>query len=246
MDRLIAHLLLVLLGGTVLRVSLTDAYLAYVQPGFRPLLVGAGAVLLVIGVIGLVLDRPRGAPVREPVADPPDHDHVPWSSWLLVLPVAVLLLVAPPALGVFTVERQSQPLAAVPAGELREQESDAGSAPGLELVRNMSMLEYGQRALADDPGTLATGLVRLQGFVVPRGEDGWYLARIRINCCAADAVPVSVVVDGDREGVAAGEWVEVVGSWSPSVSHPEDGYPEPVIEARSVPPVPAPANPYES
>lgn len=226
----------------MLRVSLTDAYLAYVQPGFRPLLIGAGAVLLLIGAVGLVLDRPRAVPAD----DVPAHDHVPWSSWLLVLPVAVLLLVAPPALGVFTVERQSQALTAAPAEPQPEQLPDAGAQPGVELVRNMSMLEYGQRALADDPGTLATGIVRLHGFVVPRGDGGWYLSRIRINCCAADAVPVSVVVDGDRGDVAPGEWVEVVGSWSPSVAHPGDGYPEPVIEARSVTPVPAPANPYES
>ena len=245
MDRLIAHLLLVLLGGTVLRVALTDAVLAYVQPGFRPLLVGAGAVLLLIGVVGFVLDRPRSADAH--AEDSSEHAHVPWSSWLLVLPVAVLLLVAPPALGVFTVERQSQALtAAVPEDPPEQPQPDGGQTQEPQLVRSMSMLEYGQWAIADDPGPLTGTVVRLHGFVVPRGEDGWYLSRIRINCCAADAVPVSVVVDGDRDGVEAGEWVEVVGTWSPPVDHPEAGYPEPVIEADAVTPVPPPANPYES
>ncbi|SOE02239.1 TIGR03943 family putative permease subunit [Blastococcus haudaquaticus] len=248
MERLVTHLLLVLLGGTVLHVSLTDAYLAYVQPGFRPLLVLAGAALLLSGTVGFVLDRPRVSPVGRHASQARDHDHdhqhghVPWVSWLLVLPVAVLLMVAPPALGVFTVERQSQPLAAATPDQVPE----AVPAEELQLVRSMSMLEYGQWALADDPGPLTTSTVRLQGFVVPRGDDGWYLSRIRINCCAADAVPVSVVVDGNRQGVAPGEWVEVVGTWSPPAAHPSDGYPEPVIEARSVTPIPAPVNPYES
>lgn len=240
MERLIAHLLLVLLGGTVLQVSLSDAHLAYVQPGFRPLLVAGGAVLLVLGAVGLVVDRPRASPAGDAVAG--GHQHVPWSSWLLVLPVAVLLLVAPPALGVFTVERQSQPLAA--AGG--DQAPAAAPAVDADGVRALSVLEYGMWALADDPSYVSQGPVRLQGFVVPRDEDGWYLSRIRIGCCAADAVPISVVVEGPREDVGAGEWVEVEGVWAPPVAHPDAGYPEPVIRARSITPIEPPTSPYES
>jgi uncharacterized repeat protein (TIGR03943 family) len=231
-ERLITPALLVLLGGTVLAVGLTDAYLAYVQPGFRPLLVVSGAVLVVLSLAGPVLDRPRPATAGE-------HGHVPWSSWLLLLPVAVLLLVAPPALGVFTAQRQAQPVAAATA------EQPPRSAPGEDGVRAMSVLEYGMWALADDPSYVAGGPVRLQGFVVPRGEGGWYVARIRIGCCAADAVPTSVVVLGGRDDVEAGAWVEVEGTWAPPVDHPEAGYPEPVLEAAAVTPIEPPANPYE-
>ena len=240
MERLIAHLLLVLLGGTVLQVALSDAHLAYVQPGFQPLLAGAGAVLLLGGVAGFVVDRPRASAPVEPAGQA--HDHVPWSSWLLVLPVAVLLLVAPPALGVFTVERQSQQLAAAGA----EQRPDVPPPVDADGVRDMSVLEYGMWALAEDPSYVADGPVRLRGFVVPRDDGGWYVSRIRIGCCAAGAVRVSVVVDGPRYGAGAGEWVEVEGTWAPPVDHPVAGYPEPVLEARSVTPVEAPATPYES
>ena len=148
-------------------------------------------------------------------------------------------MAAPPALGAFTVERQSQPLAAAAPNQL----PDALSVNGSEPVRSMSMLEYGQWAIADDPGPLTNTVVRLQGFVVPRGDDGWCLSRIRINC--SDAVPVSVV-DGDRDGVADGQWVEVVGTWAPPVRHRDAGYPEPVVEARSVISMNPPTNPYES
>lgn len=243
MERLITHLLLVLLGGTVLQVALSDAHLAYVQPGFQPLLAGAGAVLLLGGMAGFVLDRPQASARDEPAGsdEEAEHDHVPWSSWLLVLPVAVLLLVAPPALGVFTVERQSQQLAA--AGDA---EPPGGVRPGADGVRDMSVLEYGMWALAEDSSYVAEGPVRLQGFVVPRGDDTWYLSRIRIGCCAADAVPTSVVIAGEPATVGRGEWVEVEGTWAPPVTHPDAGYPEPVLKPRSITSIAAPANPYES
>jgi hypothetical protein len=100
--------------------------------------------------------------------------------------------------------RQSDSSAAVSAGRRTSQLlvaaapnqlPDALSVNGSEPVRSMSMLEYGQWAIADDPGPLTNTVVRLQGFVVPRGDDGWYLSPIRINCGRA--------VGGGRRHVGA-------------------------------------------
>jgi uncharacterized repeat protein (TIGR03943 family) len=257
-ERLTQHLLLVLLGGITLRVALTDAHLAYVQAGFRPLLVFAGVVLLLLGAIGAVRDWPRypadedagSAEATPEVADGhADHGHgdhghgPPRIAWLLVLPVAVLLLVAPPALGAYTAERQAQ---AIPIPEsvqnspLRLGPNDAGAD-----YRSMTLLDYSMWALHDDTSALRGRSVRLQGFVLPRADGTWSVARIRISCCAADAVPVSVVVDGDRGTLQADQWIEVIGTWGPPAMHPDGGYPEPVIVPEAVRPIQPPADPYE-
>jgi uncharacterized repeat protein (TIGR03943 family) len=252
-ERLTQNLLLVLLGGITLRVALTDAHLAYVQAGFRPLLVGAGAVLLLLGAVGAVRDWP----LRLPDEDESDgdegrhhdhgHDHAthgpPRIAWLLVLPVAVLLLVAPPALGAYTAERQAQPVVvpqADPGSYWRLGPDDEGTD-----YRSMTLLEYSMYALGGGDEALRGRSVRLTGFVLPRGDGTWSIARIRISCCAADAVPVTVVVDGDRGNLRADQWVQIVGTWGPASTHPSGGYPEPVIVPREVRVIDAPTSPYE-
>lgn len=54
----------------------------------------------------------------------------------------------------------------------------------------------------------------MTGFVSPASakDDGWYLTRIIVSCCAADASSVKVLV----HGVAAPKsdtWVNVTGTW---------------------------------
>ncbi len=51
------HVLLVLLGGALLRIAADDTYLRYVRPSHRWLLLAAGAVIVVLAVVGLVRDR---------------------------------------------------------------------------------------------------------------------------------------------------------------------------------------------
>ncbi|UOY03325.1 TIGR03943 family putative permease subunit [Blastococcus sp. PRF04-17] len=255
MERLTQHLLLVLLGGVTLRTALTDAHLAYVLAGFRPLLVGAGAVLLVLGAVGVVRDWPlrlsdeEDEDVDEDIDEggAGDHDHPthgpPRIAWLLVLPVAVLLLVAPPALGAYTAERQAQAVV-VP-------ETDRGSSwrLGPDDVgadhRSMTLLEYSMYALGGGEEALRDRSVRLTGFVLPRSDGTWSIARIRISCCAADAVPVGVVVAGDQGDLVADQWVQIIGTWGPATTHPDGGYPEPVIVPVEVRVIDAPENPYE-
>lgn len=234
MNRLTQHLVLVLVGGFALAVGLGDAYLRYVQAGFRPLLLAAAVVLVVVGVAGMLRERRRPGP---------GHDHPgPRVSWLLVLPVVVLILVPPSALGSYVAARQAQPVV-VPDGE--QHPGDLGADdPGTDH-RTMSVLEYSLRALAQDTTSLDGRQVRLVGFVTPRDDGGWYLSRVMIKCCAADAVPINVVVDGPRGALPADQWVEVVGVWAPAQPHPTAGYPEPVVEPGSVAPVERPADTYE-
>jgi uncharacterized repeat protein (TIGR03943 family) len=229
-NRLTQHLLLVLLGGVTLRVSLGEGYLAYVQAGFRPLLVAAGVVVLVVGLVGVLRARP----------DADDGHPGPRVAWLLLAPVAVLLVVAPGPLGAWTAERQAAPVVAP--------RSDAplgigADDPG-ETYRTLTLSGYAIRTQQSDTTPLEGRDIRLVGFLSPREGGGWYLTRIRIACCAADASAVRVVLDGEVAG-AADQWVEVVGRYAPSLPHPTEGYPEPALTPDVVVPVPAPADGYE-
>ncbi|MEV5767002.1 TIGR03943 family protein, partial [Micromonospora sp. NPDC052213] len=53
MNRQAQAVVLLLLGGAVVRASLTDLYLRYVKEGLRPFLVAAGLLLVVAAVMTL-------------------------------------------------------------------------------------------------------------------------------------------------------------------------------------------------
>jgi uncharacterized repeat protein (TIGR03943 family) len=242
-DRMTSHAVLLLLGGYVLQVALTDAHLAYVQAGFRPFLLIAAAVLIAVALLGLLRAWRSRRPDDDPGAthdDGHDHSGAPRVAWLLVVPAMVLALVAPPALGAFTVARQTQP-AEMPAGAptVRLGPDDEGQG-----FRTLPLIQYRWIALDDDTSILEGRRVRLIGFVTPREGGGWYVSRIQISCCAADAVGITVVVDGDRGDLAADQWVEVIGTWAPPVTHPTHGFPEAVIAPASVRPIDPPAHTY--
>ena len=244
MSRLTRDLLLVLLGGVTLRVSLGDAHLAYVREGFRPLLVAAGALVLLLGLVGVLHRRPAGHLTDDHATDDHADGHGPGGprvAWLLLAPIAVLLVVAPPALGSYTALRQMAPPPPAEAPRLGIGPDDPGADH-----QTMSLTRYTIYGRADDPSALEGRQVRLVGFVTPREGGGWYVSRIRISCCAADASAVSVVVDGPMDGLVADQWVAVVGRYAPPRPHPVGGYDQAVIDPVSVTPVPAPADTYEN
>jgi uncharacterized repeat protein (TIGR03943 family) len=199
------NLLLILLGAAVLWITIaTDQYLNYVRPWFWLMLVPAGVAMIVLGLAGLRREWRDGALGA--------HSGL-GVAWLLCLPAAAIFLIAPPALGSFTVARDTaqvgQPLPP-PTGGYRPLPAGGGPTP-------MTLSEFINRAAAarsGDPAALRNRPVALVGFVAPRRSGGWYLARLRLNCCAADAAPLRVAVLG-RPRPPEGAWVQVVGTWSP-------------------------------
>nr|WP_281371921.1 TIGR03943 family protein [Modestobacter versicolor] len=206
----------------------------YVRPGFRPFLLAAGVVVVALAATGL-LRRPGG-----PRAG---HEHPgPAVGWLLAAPVAVVLVVAPPALGAYSAARLPTAPPAVPAAP--PSPGIGADDPGADH-RTMTLLSYTIWSQQPDPSPLADRRVRLVGFVTPREAGGWYLTRFRINCCAADATALRVaVIDGSAE-FAPDQWVEVVGHFTEPVVDPVAGYALPAIEPASTRLVPPPAEPYE-
>jgi uncharacterized repeat protein (TIGR03943 family) len=233
-------LLLVVLGATAVWLWWSGQALNYVRPGLAPWLLAGGVVVVLLGLLpplGLLgqetahVDRHGG------------HHHGGRVGWLLLVPVLVVMLVQPAALGSYAVASRS----AVPGGG-HEGGFDPLAAPVRGAVP-MSMAEFVTRAVRDPGQSLAGVRVRLVGFVAPsEGKEGGYrLTRFVIFCCAADAEALQAVVRGDPTPRARDQWLEVEGTWQPRPPAAEDdpSPPPPVLHAELVRPVAPARPPYE-
>jgi uncharacterized repeat protein (TIGR03943 family) len=235
------NVLLVLLGGALIKISATELYLRYVKPANKWYLLSAGVVILALAAISLLRDAwlARGG---RPAPGHHGHDHEPHSPWLLLLPVLAIFLVAPPALGADSVQRaapgNSVPGAAGPSsGEFAP--LPAGAAPELRLS------DFVARAVWDRAGSLAGRDVTLTGFVVHRGGSA-ELARLVITCCAADARPMVVRLTGftDAPDLPSGSWLRLRARLLPGSATVADGY-TPSVQVLDAEPIPEPVEAYE-
>jgi uncharacterized repeat protein (TIGR03943 family) len=245
------NVLLVLLGGAVLKIAVNGQYLRYVQRWLYPWLIAAGIVTIVLAVVGIARDiqaasaRAHGVDLGDPGADPDSghgHDHGSRSPWLLLLPVLAIFLVAPPALGADKVARSGDRSAIVqqgPSGAAFEQ-LPTEDAPTLKIGDAVT------RAVWDNSGTLDGRQIRLVGFVVHMPDGSVDLARLVISCCAADAAPVKVRLQGDGvDAYAPDTWLEARGEIVAHSATEANGY-VPTFKVTSLTEVAAPEDPYES
>jgi hypothetical protein len=142
----------------------------------------------------------------------PNHGHehgwAPWRYAVLMLPVVVLFFPGLPngfSVGGADVQGVDQKA---------EQVADKGFDPELGF-RELEGAAYSQERRDLYEGKT----VRLKGQFAPSGNDRMFsLVRFKINCCAADAIPLSAVImiDPDSKETLnpaqyAGRWVEVTG-----------------------------------
>jgi uncharacterized repeat protein (TIGR03943 family) len=238
-DEQTRSLLLVVLGATAIWLWWSGDALNYVRPGLAPYLLAGGVIVALLGLL-----PPLGLLGRQPTHGDGHggHRHRARVGWLLLVPVLVVILVQPTALGSYAVSSR----ATVPGG------GDGGFEPLAAPVRGavpMSMAEFVTRAVRDPGQSLAGVRVRLVGFVAPsEGKEGGYrLTRFVIFCCAADAEALQAVVRGDRTPRARDQWLEVEGTWRPRPTAAEDdpSPPPPALQAVSVRPVAPARPPYE-
>lgn len=253
-SRVLGGVLLVLLGGVVLRVTVSGEFQNYVRAGLRVPLLAVGAVLVVVGVVAVA----RGWGARSPVSasarlhthgpaavsraeiaearrrEAHDHSRTPWAAWLLLAPVLLVLLAPPPALGAFAAARGDGAIPA-PPGDVRF----APLAPGPAVP--VDVHDYAWRAAWDDGRTLAGRDVVLTGFVTPAPDGGWSVTRTVMTCCAADARSFPVLVLGDPRPRVPNTWVQVTGHFVPAGEEHHAA-----VAATTVTPVAAPPQPYES
>lgn len=254
-------ILLVLTGAALLHLSLFgDGYLRYVRRSMHLWLITAGLVLLALGLVrAFLLTRSLLSPApaagqggdgahgdAEGTDSPSDggsdggsdghaHRHLR-AAWLLLCPLAAVFLAAPPALGDYTAQHTAATVA-------KPVSSGFPALPAGDPLK-LPIADFVVRAVWDQRGSLRGRHVRLTGFAMPKPGGGWYLTRLTITCCAADAVTYRVDVRGLGTAPSRGTWVEVTGTWQPDgrTGHDDD---IPVLTATQVVGVPTPADPYE-
>lgn len=243
MRRPLQVILLVLSGLGLLQSALfTDMCLRYVKPGMRPLLIVSGFVLLVLGVAEAVAREGRTGPgghgaAQEGHDSHHGHDHaaVPRVAWLLLLPALSLLFYAPPALGAYTASRQ-------PAKVVAEQDSFAPLPRTSPLP--ITLTDFTTRVQQDRSLAIRARTVQMSGLVTPAASGGsWYLTRIIISCCAADAQSVKVRIYSNGMP-PANTWVSVTGNWHPGGKLGTKTAPV-ALDAQTVKKIQRPANGYQ-
>lgn len=247
MRRETQNVILLLVGGGFLKLALSGAYLRYVKPAQFGWVLAAGIVMCALAAVAIAADIRRGGR-REPRHGPAEHggpveseshddheghSHSFRSSWLLVLPVLAIFLVAPPALGADSVQRTQ----ARTVG-MQENSSSFPALPAAQVVP-MRISDFVTRAGWDANHTLRGRTVSLTGFVVRRGPDV-RLARMVITCCAADATPMTVRLTGTA-GLRQDEWITVRGTL---VEGAGQRY-EPVLAVGAAEQISQPREPYE-
>jgi uncharacterized repeat protein (TIGR03943 family) len=230
--------LLFLVGGVLLRAATSGLYLRYVKAGLRPLLLVAGAVLIVAALATLWYQARAWWQAR--TADQQHHEHghrEPRISWLLTLPVLAIILVAPPALGSYSADRVGTALQPPPGFP---------TLPAGDPIK-LSVNDYAGRAVYDHGRSLGTRRIELTGFVSRDRDGGAYLVRMMLNCCAADALPVKVRLTGHVPPVLQPDtWLAVTGTFTPGQTRdPANNGVIPFINISQVHPVPAPHDPYK-
>jgi uncharacterized repeat protein (TIGR03943 family) len=229
--------LLVVLGATAVWLWWSGQALNYVRPGLAPYLLAGGVI---VGLLGLL--PPLGLLANQGTeTQPGGHRHRTRVGWLLLVPVLVVILVQPTALGSYAASSRS----VVPGGG-----HEGGFQPLAAPVRGavpMSMAEFVTRAVRDPDQSLAGVRVRLTGFVTPNPGGGYRLTRFVIFCCAADAEALQADVRGDQTPRARDQWLEVEGTWQPRPAAAEDdpSPPPPALHVDTVRPVAPARPPYE-
>jgi uncharacterized repeat protein (TIGR03943 family) len=262
MSRYGRAVLMVGMGVIVARLIITGGFGWFVQQHMRIPLILATVVLLAFGFYEAVSSA-QDANTDEPkIDDSDDHDHDhghrhdhdhdqrhrlsagPVVGWLLVLPLVVLISVAPTGLGAAAADRVD----AYTPEDTNDEYAPLDDSAGPVVMRVFDFLD---RALWDENGTLDDVTVRLEGLVVNDDDvpDGFRLVRFMVSCCAADGVPLQVILSSTAPPLPDDTWVEVDVRWrAPEVPYDQqDGAPRVEADVVGITVVPNPPDdPYES
>jgi uncharacterized repeat protein (TIGR03943 family) len=263
---------LLLLGGAVVKASVTDMYLRYVKEVLQPFLIVAGLLLIAAGIMTLWHDlRRRSTPATAAVPAQPTavgaghgghsghdassthggddahgddgHGHAHHEP-----KVGWLLIL--PVLGLLLVAPPALgSYAAAQAGTALSAEQAASDYPPLPDgdPAVISVLDYASRAIFDEGRSLDGRAVSLTGFVADGPDGEPMLARIVLSCCAADGRPIKVGMDGSAPtGLPEDTWIEVVGRYSDRIgTDPVNGASIPYLQVESWQQIDPPRQQYE-
>ncbi|MCI3278629.1 TIGR03943 family putative permease subunit [Streptomyces cylindrosporus] len=239
MNRQAQAAVLFLTGAALLHAGFTDLYLRYVKAGLQPLLLLSGAVLIATSLATAWYEwRGRRATAAAAGGEGAGHVHrEPRISWLLVLPLLALILVAPPALGSYSAMR---------TGTALQQPYGYNALPAEDPLP-LTVVDYATRAVYDHGRHLTGHRIKVTGFVALDRTGAPYLVRMALNCCAADAQPVKIALTGKIPPVLQPDkWLEVTGTYTAKETRdPVNNGPIPYLRVTSATPVPVPKDPYD-
>jgi uncharacterized repeat protein (TIGR03943 family) len=224
-----AGTLTALVGLLTIRLTVDGSFQRYVRTSMRPWLLIAGVALLALGIVAIVVGiRSAGSDEHA------DDDHGIGVGWLLLVPVVALLLVAPPTLGSFGVNRSTA--IRVTSGR--------SSLPPLAVTDQpipMTLQEFTERSFDHNGASMRGAVIALTGFVADGASaSSFRLARYQISCCAADASAAVVRVIGfSGSAPPRDQWLTVTGRVSPAQGD------DPVLSATTLRDISAPEDPYE-
>ncbi|MEU8900225.1 TIGR03943 family protein [Nocardia sp. NPDC048505] len=229
MRREAQNLLLLLTGGAVLLVTVNGDYLNYVKPGLFPYLLISGLVIVLLALVAIVRD------IRDRAGHHGDDGHGgERAQWLLLIPVAALVLITPPALGAGAAETTA------PVRVAAEQPQSWPFPPlPAEPAPVLSISELVARATLDSLRSLDDREIMVRGFAM--GPD---LARVAITCCVADARYVRVHLAGLPEQFPEDTWLEIRGRVETG-SAGRDPELVPTLAVAEFRPIERPEHPYE-
>ena len=213
-------LVLTLWGWVLVWSSLSSRLDLLLNAAFHPVVVIAGVVLMLLGLLQLRLLGRRRAGVAP-------------LGWLLSACVALLILVLPP-------EPSFSDLAASRPDSLP-------AAPSLSffLPPEQRTLTEWVRLLRSqpDPELHAGDPVRISGFVLDRPGEPLQLARLTVRCCLADATPAGLPVDWPEEAhPQPDQWFSIEGTM---IVQERNGVPVSVVKPNRMTLIPRPERPLE-
>lgn len=242
MTKVMQAIMLNLLGISVIAISVTNMFMAYVKPVMRTPLLLTGSILVVLAVLWFIdAIRARGAAHEDHDGDAGHRE--PMSAWFLIVPGVVLFFAAPPALGAYDAARTEGNSVPVAVSEDYELPLPDGDPVPIRVT------DFVIRTIDGGGATVLDREVQLTGFVTPDPDGGWWLARQSMACCAADAQPVRVKVTDvptDWSDPAADTWVTLTGTWIPdNLVISGNTVPIPGLSVSAIEAIAPPASPYE-
>lgn len=224
-----AGTLTALVGLLTIRLTVDGSFQRYVRTSMRPWLLIAGVALLALGIVAIVVGLRAPGP-----DDHADDDHGIGVGWLLLVPVVALLLVAPPTLGSFGVNRST-------AIRVTSGRSALPPLAATDQPIPMTLQEFTERSFDHGGASMQGRVIALTGFVADGASaSSFRLARYQISCCAADASAAVVRVIGfSGSPPPRDQWLTVTGRVSPAQGD------DPVLSATTLRDISAPEDPYE-
>ena|ERR1700742_2636383 len=242
MTRETENTVLLLVGVSMVMITVSGAFTRYVKPGLLPWLIVSAVLLIGLALVVIIGDMRRGGPRADHDTD--DHGHVHSHRagivWLLVVPILVLIFVTPPAL---------RPSAAAPSVTSVSNDVLKRAFPPLPpgTAPDVSLPELLMREAHDTTGSLTNRMITVTGFVLNEAQ-GVDLGRIVIICCAADAQLARIHLRGPAADGAAGlpdnTWLRVQGKVIPAPRQ-QNSAAVPTLQATAVTRIDAPANPCD-